>query len=185
MKTSYDYGLSRIYELVINTDPAHAFLLETNTPVQNKFIVAHVLGHVDFFKHNAYFAPTPRDMLETAGLNAGRIRRYEFEHGQDEVEGLLDRALSLSLHTDPSYHRPERTRPRPGGKREKRPETPYDDLFEPGPPEQEPAESPRFPPRPEPDLLQFLVDFAPDLEDWQRDILSIVRSESMYFRPQL
>src|SRR3712207_9576355 len=44
MKTQYDYGLSRIYELVINTNPSHAFLLENNTPVQNKLVMGHVLA---------------------------------------------------------------------------------------------------------------------------------------------
>jgi stage V sporulation protein R len=58
MKTMYDFGLSRIYEVVINSNPAYAFLLENNSIVQNKLVIAHVLGHVDFFKHNAYFSMT-------------------------------------------------------------------------------------------------------------------------------
>ena len=50
MKTMYDYGLSKIYELVINTNPSYAFLLEGNSEVQNKLVIAHVLAHSDFFK---------------------------------------------------------------------------------------------------------------------------------------
>src|SRR5690242_18017891 len=65
MKTMYDYGLSKIYELVINSNPSYAFLLESNTPLQNKLVAAHVLAHSDCFKHNAYFAPTSRRMLDT------------------------------------------------------------------------------------------------------------------------
>src|SRR5687768_3877837 len=65
MKTMYDYGLSKIYELVVNTDPCYAFLMENNQPIQNKLIVAHVIGHCDFFKNNTYFRPTNRKMLET------------------------------------------------------------------------------------------------------------------------
>src|SRR5436305_1858014 len=57
MKTMYDFGLSKIYEVVINTNPSYGFLLETNSPVQNKLVMAHVLGHVDFFKNNVYFSP--------------------------------------------------------------------------------------------------------------------------------
>ena len=53
MKTMYDFGLSKIYEVVINANPAYAFLLENNSLLQNKLVIAHVLGHVDFFKHNA------------------------------------------------------------------------------------------------------------------------------------
>ena len=48
MKTSYDYGLSKIYELVVNTNPSYAFLMEGNSLVQNKLVIAHVLGHCDF-----------------------------------------------------------------------------------------------------------------------------------------
>src|SRR2546430_8037714 len=55
MKTQYDYGLSKIYEMVINSNPSFAFLMETNSVLQNKLVIAHVLGHCDFFKHNAYF----------------------------------------------------------------------------------------------------------------------------------
>src|SRR6266581_2087129 len=60
LKTMYDYGLSKIYELVINTDPCYAFLMEANTPLENKLVVAHVLAHCDFFRHNALFAKTNR-----------------------------------------------------------------------------------------------------------------------------
>src|SRR5689334_2889543 len=58
LKIMYDYGLSKIYELVINTDPCYAFLMEGNTLLQNKLVVAHVVGHSDFFKNNAYFRKT-------------------------------------------------------------------------------------------------------------------------------
>ena len=50
MKMMYDFGLSKIYEVVINSNPSYAFLLETNSPTQNKMVIAHVLGHIDFFK---------------------------------------------------------------------------------------------------------------------------------------
>src|SRR5690242_12737320 len=89
IKTMYDYGLSRIYELVINADPAYAFLLENNSVLQNKLVVAHVLGHTDFFKHNAFFKGTSRQMVEMVSVHAERIRQYEFEHGREAVEELL------------------------------------------------------------------------------------------------
>src|SRR6266404_5660693 len=80
MKMQYDYGLSKIYEMVINTNPSYAFLMENNELVQQKLVVAHVLGHCDFFKHNAYFRHSNRSMVETVSLNADRIRQYEFQH---------------------------------------------------------------------------------------------------------
>src|SRR5215212_2985220 len=66
MKTQYDYGLSKIYELVINSNPSFAFLMEANVLWQNKMIIAHVLGHTDFFKNNAYFQHTNRSMVDAA-----------------------------------------------------------------------------------------------------------------------
>jgi stage V sporulation protein R len=67
MKTQYDYNLSKIYELVINSNPSFAFLMEANSLWQNKMVIAHVLGHTDFFKNNAYFGHTNRQMVESAG----------------------------------------------------------------------------------------------------------------------
>lgn len=55
MKLQYDFGLSKIYELVINSNPCYAFLLDSNSLIQNKLIVAHVLAHCDFFKNNIRF----------------------------------------------------------------------------------------------------------------------------------
>src|SRR3972149_5001129 len=101
LKTMYDYGLSKIYELVINTDPAYGFLLDANSLLQNKMVAAHVLAHSDFFKNNAYFRETPRQMVEGASIDASRIRQYEFEHGSLEVERFLDAVLSIQEHVDP------------------------------------------------------------------------------------
>src|SRR5438105_1092460 len=55
LKTSYDHGLSRIYEMVVNSNPSPAFLLENNPNVVNILVAAHVNAHVDFFKHNFLF----------------------------------------------------------------------------------------------------------------------------------
>src|SRR3954454_3143620 len=100
IKTQYDYGLSNIYELVINPNQACEFLLENNSVLQNKLVAAHVLAHVDFFKNNLYFEHSNRSMLETVSINAERLRRYEFEHGVQEVEKLLDAVLSIQEHID-------------------------------------------------------------------------------------
>jgi stage V sporulation protein R len=187
-KTMYDYGLSKIYELVINTDPCYAFLLETNTVLQNKLVAAHVLGHSDFFANNAYFSRTSRKMVDTISLNAERIRRYEFEHGFDEVERVLDAALSIDEHVDP-YVTVEDVKP-DERKPEERRSSQFDDLWHldrPGEPEEEP-DLPRSRARPrEPvrDLLLFIIEHSPRLDDWERDIVSIVRTEMLYFLPQM
>jgi stage V sporulation protein R len=190
MKTMYDYGLSKIYELIINTNPAQAFLMEGNSLIQNKLVIAHVIGHSDFFKNNVYFQHTSRQMVESVAMNAERIRRYEFEHGALEVEKYLDAVLSIEEHIDPNLRvkkpvelqRPE-DRKRPAGPRV----TAYDDLWdlEKREPEAPPPPGRRFPEEPEKDLLLFLIRHAPELEDWQRDLISIVRAEMQYFLPQM
>ena len=41
----------------------------------------------------------------------------------------------------------------------------------------------KFPPHPEKDLLWFFINYAP-LEDWEKDVLDIIREEAYYFYPQ-
>jgi stage V sporulation protein R len=188
IKTMYDYGLSKIYELVINANPSYAFLLENNSVLQNKVVAAHVLAHSDFFKNNLYFGHTSRDMVETAAVNAERIHRYEYLHGSSAVEEFLDAVLSIQEHFDPNVRIRRPTSAEYERQRHRRPpETAYDDLFYlGGEPRPAPTVSPkRFPPEPEKDLLRFLAEHAAELEDWQRDVLQIVRSEQVYFLPQM
>jgi len=194
MKMMYDYGLSKIYELVINTNPCYAFLLEGNNPLQNKLVAAHVLAHSDFFKNNLHFRHTSRQMLEVASINAERIRRYEFKHGRREVEEFLDRVLCIEEHVDPnlSMRRKEWDEDRDReDRRVQEPTSPYDDLFkldERGQQslgEEAPARHRKIPPEPEKDILLFIAEHAADLEEWQRDIIHIVRAEQLYFVPQM
>jgi stage V sporulation protein R len=188
MKTMYDYGLSKIYELIINTNPAQAYLLEGNSLTQNKLVIAHVIGHSDFFKNNAYFQHTSRQMAETAGVNAERIRSYEFRHGEETVEKFLDAVLSIQEHIDPNLRvlRPEPDAHHHERRTPKGRVTEYDDLWRMGETEEEEGPHRRqFPEEPEKDLLLFVLQSAPDLEDWQRDVISIVRNEMLYFLPQM
>ncbi len=193
IKTMYDYGLSKIYELVINTDPAYAFLLENNSVLQNSLVAAHVLAHVDFFKKNIYFGRSNRGMLETVSIHAERMRRYEFEHGRETVEGVLDAVLSIQEHIEaPPVASREKLEPHPAKPalarvQNSHPVGPYDDLvYIGGTPRPESSQSERrFPVEPEKDLLRFLADHAPDLEDWERDVILMVRAEQRYFAPQM
>jgi stage V sporulation protein R len=187
MKTMYDYGLSKIYELIINTNPAQAFLLEGNTLIQNKLVIAHVIGHSDFFKCNEYFKHTSRQMVETAAVNADRLRQYEYRHGTLEVEKYLDAVLSIQEHIDPNIRTRRRTEEEWADRRRK-PQgriTPYDDLWRRDQKEEVPAPGRKFPEEPEKDLLWFLMHYSPTMEDWQRDVVSVVRAEMLYFLPQM
>jgi stage V sporulation protein R len=190
-KTMYEYGMSKIYEIVFNTDPCQAFLLDSNSMLAHKFVAAHVLGHNDFFKNNVYFEHTDRRMIEKVRLHGNRIRKYEEEFGPQAVEEFLDAALSIEEHFDtgltaqfrhksPEEYEKERRKPQ-------KPTTEYDDLWKlsgevDGSQEMKPR---RFPPEPVKDLLGFLRDYAPDLEKWQRDILGMIREEMLYFIPQI
>ncbi|GGA51270.1 stage V sporulation protein R [Kroppenstedtia guangzhouensis] len=191
MKLEYDLNLSRIYELVINSNPCYAFLLKGNSLIQNKLIVAHVLAHCDFFKNNARFANTSRDMVESMAASAGRIRQYELQYGKERVESFLDDVLAIQEHIDPSLKRPFRQSQREGERKaEKRKiaSTPYDDLWE---LDEQPTDSgnetsqKKVPQEPEKDLLLFIMEQSRILENWQQDILTVLRDEMLYFWPQL
>lgn len=194
LKLHYDLGLSKIYELVINSNPCYAFLLDTNSLVQNKLIIAHVLAHCDFFKNNARFQNTRRDMVESMTAAAERIQHYEMTHGKEEVEAFLDAVLAIQEHIDPGVQRSklnwtmEDVWVEIDDTEEK--ETIYDDLWELDEDTKqvkphEKKKKKQFPPQPEKDLLLFLEHYSKELEDWQRDILTMMREEMLYFWPQL
>ncbi|QPC45852.1 SpoVR family protein [Mangrovibacillus cuniculi] len=192
MKLHYDLGLSKIYELVINSDPCYAFLLDSNTLIQNKLIVAHVLAHCDFFKNNVRFQNTKRDMVESMAATAERIREYEIKYGKKEVESFLDAVLAIEEHIDPSLVRPKLLwTPEESDWEEEQPKrvSEYDDLWglDAKKKEREPVKRKKkaFPPQPEKDLILFIQEHSRHLEEWQRDILTMIREEMLYFWPQL
>lgn len=85
-----------ILELVLNTNPSYAFLRGSNTYLQNVLVIAHVYGHVDFFKNNHWYRKSNKNMLNETELHARTIRKYELQHGRDKVEPLLDSVLTVS-----------------------------------------------------------------------------------------
>ncbi|HYG59543.1 MAG TPA: SpoVR family protein [Symbiobacteriaceae bacterium] len=164
--TRHEHGLGRIYELVINANPSQAFLLDANSDVINLMVMTHVLGHTDFFKHNRTFADTCRDMPDRAALRAERIRQYEERYGLDAVEQTLDALLALEFYVDPDGY------------------TPQHPVLDKESPEKDRATQRRFAGLPCRDVLGFLIAEAP-LDDWQKDIGSIVREDGLYFWPQI
>jgi spore cortex formation protein SpoVR/YcgB (stage V sporulation) len=95
LKKGYDYGLSKIYEMVINNDPCYAYLMRCNHTVDQKLVMAHVYGHCDFFKNNLYFAQTDRKMVDRMANHATRVRRYVERYGVEPVETFIDACLSI------------------------------------------------------------------------------------------
>lgn len=188
--TRHEHGMARIYELVINSNPSHAFLLDANSDVINLMVMTHVLGHTDFFKHNRAFVETPRDMPERAALRAERVRAYEERYGIDAVEQTLDSLLTIQFCVAPEGYDPT---PKPGAaERERAPAYPDDELLMLGPAARSTAgpgpEESGYPGRyaglPCRDLLAFLMAEAP-LEDWQRDLAAIIREDGLYYWPQV
>jgi|KBSSwiStaDraftv2_1062776.scaffolds.fasta_scaffold159206_2 stage V sporulation protein R len=190
MKTMYDFGLSKIYEVVINSNPAYAFLLENNSLLQNKLVIAHVLGHSDFFKHNAYFSKTNRRMVDDAAIHARQIGEYEFKYGRKIVEEFLDAVLSIEEHVDPHFfikkerdvnEKPDLSAPRRVNA--------YEELSLPEEREErDRAETLRALQKHTPsekDLVWFIMQHSTILEPWQRDIMSMVHDETLYFIPQM
>jgi stage V sporulation protein R len=187
MKTMYDFGLSKIYEVVINTNPAYGFLLETNSPLQNKLVMAHVLGHVDFFKNNAYFSRTNRRMVESASGHYGRMTDYEFKYGRKTVESLLDAVLSIEEHIDPNFFI-KRENNMPPRKELEVTEGRYDDLWKIGEKrkiEEPKDERPRGDALPEKDIVSYIMRNSPHLQPWQRDVVAMIHEEMEYFVPQM
>ena len=202
----YAYGLQKIYEMVINTDPCYASLLNCNSLTDQKLVIAHVYGHCDFFKNNAWFSQTNRRMLDEMANHAARINRYIDRHGSEVVEEFIDACLSIEDLIDP--HAPhivrfkreipssmatlEETDTEESGKF---PSKHYMDTFI-NPPEvlqreqeqrrkarEQKIASKSFPAEPQRDVLLFLIEHG-QLREWQRDVLSIIREEAYYFAPQ-
>ncbi|HEY4491003.1 MAG TPA: SpoVR family protein, partial [Acidobacteriota bacterium] len=95
LRKSYTYGLHKIYEMVINTDPSYAYLLENNALVDQKIVIAHVYGHTDFFKNNYWFSATNRKMMDGLANHGTIIRRYAEKYGYEKIENFLDVCISV------------------------------------------------------------------------------------------
>lgn len=198
LSKSYEYGLSKIYEMVINTDPCYAYLMEGNSMMDQKLVMSHVYGHCDFFKNNIWFSKTNRKMMDQMANHATRIRRYIDRYGYEEVEKFIDTCLSLenlidrySILNGPSQFQ------------EKKPQLRESDfVFQVeksymknyiNPPDvvnqfkkeqlQQMQDKVQFPSEPVRDIITFLIHYAP-LEEWQQDVLSIIKDEAYYFAPQ-
>lgn len=202
LSRSYEYGLHKIYEMVINNDPCYAYLLESNAHVDQKLVMCHVSGHNDFFKNNFAFQHTNRKMIDEMANHASRIRRYMDWYGVDEVEKFIDQCLSIDNLID--YHSPyiKRKRDRsleddempvgattpgliPTDKEYMERYINPDDyvVAQKNKAKEQDHKTKKFPPEPERDVMGFLMTHAP-LTRWQRDIMDMLREEAYYFAPQ-
>jgi stage V sporulation protein R len=190
-------GHSKIFEVMFPGDPCRAFLMDSNSLAENALVTAHVVGHADFSKNNQLFARfhdmAGGNIVEKAAAHAHRIQQAIDNAGTERVEAVLDAALALESHVDVNgeLHRarypefiPEKKKAVASGFQQR-----YSQLPGVAEPEQMPLglnlgpQRTRVPPYPEYDILWFLANYAPELEQWERDIFLAVRAESLYFYP--
>jgi stage V sporulation protein R len=191
-KTQYEYGFGIPYEVVLNSNPSRAYLMNTNPLPVQVMVMAHVYAHNDFMKNNSYFKPTRKDMLPSASEAAIRFQSYEKRYGLQAVERGLDAGLSIELNIDPDFFIREESEEEKKERLSKPlapPEVPgpYDDLVG-----RKKVERPsmdyydkKTPLEPEPDVLLYIINHSPrPLREWEKDILSVLRDQSRYFMSQ-
>jgi stage V sporulation protein R len=186
-------GHSKIFEVMFPGDPCRAFLMDGNSTAENALVTAHVLGHADFSKNNQLFARfhamAGGNIVETAAAHAHRIQLAIEAHGVEKVESVLDAALALEAHIDVGAELHRARYPEFLEAKGHAPETGFQSRFRQLPGAEAPAavktgqvRAP-VPPHSEYDLLWFIANYAPELEQWERDIFLMVRTESFYFYP--
>jgi stage V sporulation protein R len=201
LSKGYAYGLQKIYEMVINTNPCYAYLLNANHIVDQKIVMAHVYGHADFFKNNAWFSNTDRNMMAVMANHGTKIRRYMERYGQNRVEEFIDKVNSIEnlidvgllfetqelkrqreerlkaaneeiLNTEDERSTALKSFMRQKDRNNKTP----DQVEVPVDLRDKKINAPR-------DVMLYLLENAP-LEEWESDILGILRDEAYYFLPQ-
>jgi stage V sporulation protein R len=192
---SYRRGqMGLAYEIVINSDPCIAYLMEENSLMMQALVIAHAsYGHNSFFKGNYLFRTwTDADAIIDYMLFAKNyIADCERRYGIDAVEMLLDSCHALQNYGVDRYKRPaklslteERERQ---DERERYLQSQVNDLWRTLPKKaavvQESAPD-RFPDEPQENLLYFIEKYAPLLQPWEREVVRIVRKISQYFYPQ-
>lgn len=189
LHTFYRYNLTGLpYEMVINSNPCLAYLMRDNTLLLQILTIAHVYGHNDFFKNNRLFKGTRPEMaIDSFKNHAERIRSYiqDPSIGYVKVERVLDAAHALRYQVTRTIGAKKLTLE----EEKKRLVEEYQrktqaDLF--GRPAEAvaPPNLNRVPLEPEEDILGFIIEYS-QLDEWEKDILRIVRAESEYFLPQI
>lgn len=190
LKTLYQYNLTGLpYEMVINSDPCVAYLMKDNTLLLQILTIAHVYGHNDFFKNNRMFkegtdASYTLEMFKTDGTIVKNCID-DPSIGYENVEKMLNAAHSIRYQIARTI----------GNKRKDDEELKKEilenykikssqySILEPRKVISPPDLS-KVPLSPEDDLLYFIIKYG-DLEEWQKNILEVVRRESEYFLPQI
>ena len=189
-KTLYSFDLTGLpYEMVINSNPCLAYLMRENTLPLQILTMAHVYGHNDFFKNNRLFKEGTRAKLalEMFKLDGEIIREYINAPGigYEKVERILDAAHAIRYNIGRVIGRKEITDEEIRKNRiddykkaiENKSILDMDMVIE------EPILD-KIPLEPYDDVVGFIIKYG-KLEEWERDIVRIVKRETEYFMPQI
>ncbi len=182
------------YEIVINSDPCIAYLMEENTMAMQALVIAHACyGHNSFFKGNHLFRQwtTADGIVDYLQFSRRYVMACEERHGAAEVEAVLDACHALMPHAVDRYRRPAplslKVEAARLTEREHHRERQINDLWRTLPTRERPTESrstSNFPSEPQENLLYFIEKNSPRLEPWQRELVRIFRKLAQYFYPQ-
>lgn len=201
MARGYEHNQYRISEMVINVNPCYIFCMDSNTLVDNVDVIAHAIGHCDFFKNNIFYEPTDDNMMNKLANHGTRIRGYMARWGHEVVTEFIDQVLRIETLIDPSkawrkkkiksvnvkdereYEFAERLRsthnymdewvnPKESIKKKQ------NEIKK-----KEAADFLDMFDGPVRDVFGYLKDNAP-LKPWQQDIISMLYEEALYFSPQ-
>jgi len=204
LRTIYENHSSNLpYEVVINSDPSMAYLMNTNTFAVHCLVMAHVYGHVNMSTENNYFKNGRQDIMGVLSEATKRFNEYERRYGIDEVEMIVDAGHSIQLHSSPFDIETE----------EEKRERIYNDVKQKIISSQQTKSEfgdlvgnnirdinvdlelalqkikrnlrLKTPVEPTSDLLRYIIDNSRILEDWQKDILETLRMEGQYFWPMM
>lgn len=195
IENSYSRGqMGLAYEIVINSNPCIAYLMEENTMTMQALVIAHACyGHNSFFKGNYLFRTwTDADSIIDYMLFARNyIAKCEEKHGIEAVENILDSCHALMNYGVDRYKRPypisAEEEQRRQEEREEYLQQQVNDLWRTIPTgrnEEKNKKHKKFLDEPQENLLYFLEKRAPLLEPWQREVIRIVRKIAQYFYPQ-
>jgi len=182
------------YEIVINSNPCIAYLMEENSMTMQALVIAHAAyGHNSFFKNNYLFTTwTNADSIIDYLLFAKNyIAQCEERYGEENIETFIDSCHALKNFGVDRYKRPpsismqeEQARQ---AEREKHLQSQVNELWRTIPDKQTKDRDnieQHYPAEPQENILYFIEKNAPLLEPWQREIVRIVRKISQYFYPQ-
>lgn len=194
--TNYSSGsIGLAYEIIINSNPCIAYLMEENSMLMQNLVIAHVIGHSNFFAKNYLFKKwTDADaIVDYLDFARNYIRECEIKHGIEKVESLLDSCHSLMNYGIDKYKRPKKLNAQAEKERmqqrAEQAQISLNDFWEKTTNykktnKTEFLEIDPFPKEPQENILYFIEKHSPILEPWQREIVRIVRKISQYFYPQ-